>query len=289
MKILVTGSYGQLGNSLRKIFENDPSLDVTYTDYDTLDITDRKSVDRFLSDNKFDIVVNCAAYTAVDKAETDEILASKLNTQAVGNLGEAAAANGTKVIHISTDYVFSGQGYRPYAENDEPYPQGIYGRTKLEGEGLLKSFCQDAMIIRTAWLYSEYGKNFVKTMLRLAEDHDELRVVCDQIGTPTYAGDLAEAIYHIVKHDSWLPGIYHFTDEGVASWYDFSVAIFREAGKKVKVNPVPTSEYPTPAKRPLYSVLSKQKIKSKFGIEIPYWLDSLKKYIAILETENKEA
>ena len=145
------------------------------------------------------------------------------------------------------------------------------------------------MIIRTAWLYSEYGKNFVKTMLRLAEDHDELRVVCDQIGTPTYAGDLAEAIYQIVKHDSWLPGIYHFTDEGVASWYDFSVAIFREAGKKVKVNPVPTSEYPTPAKRPLYSVLSKQKIKSKFGIEIPYWLDSLKKCIAILETENKEA
>lgn len=286
MKILVTGSYGQLGNSLRKVFDKDPDIEATYTDYDTLDITDREAVARYMADNRFDIVVNCAAYTAVDKAETDEILASALNTGAVGNLGESAARTGTKVIHISTDYVFSGEGFRPYAENDEPYPQGIYGRTKLEGEGLLTSFCQDAMIIRTAWLYSEFGKNFVKTMLSLAETHPELRVVCDQIGTPTYAGDLAEAIHAIVKHDKWVPGIYHFTDEGVASWYDFAEAIFEEAGKKVRVNPVPTTEYPTPAKRPLYSVLSKGKIKSTFGITIPYWRDSLRKCLALLNEQK---
>ena len=257
MKILVTGCYGQLGNSLRIELENDPEIEAMYTDYDTLDITDRDAVGRCLAENKFDFVVNCAAYTAVDRAETDDLKAAALNTGAVGNLGEAAARNGTKVIHISTDYVFSGQGCRPYDEKDEPYPQGIYGRTKLEGEGLLSSFCQDAMIIRTAWLYSQFGKNFVKTMMQLADTHDRLTVVCDQIGTPTFAGDLAKVIHTILRHDRWVPGIYHFTDEGVASWYDFSKAIFELAGKNVEVTPVPSSEYPTPAKRPFYSVLIK--------------------------------
>lgn len=286
MKILVTGCYGQLGRSLQKVFSTDPDIEGVYTDYDTLDITNREAVDRMMGDTHFDIVVNCAAYTAVDKAETDEILASALNTRAVGNLGEAAAKYGTKVIHISTDYVFSGEGFRPYAENDEPYPQGIYGRTKLEGEGLLTSFCQDAMIIRTAWLYSEFGKNFVKTMLSLADTRPELNVVCDQIGTPTFAGDLARAIHAVVKHPTWEPGIYHFTDEGVASWYDFAMAIFEEAGRKVRVNPVPTSEYPTPAKRPLYSVLSKGKIKKTFGLTIPYWRDSLRKCLDLLNAQQ---
>lgn len=286
MKILVTGCYGQLGRSLQKVFSTDPDIEGVYTDYDTLDITNREAVDRMMSDTHFDIVVNCAAYTAVDKAETDEILAGALNTRAVGNLGEAAAKYGTKVIHISTDYVFSGEGFRPYAENDEPYPQGIYGRTKLEGEGLLTSFCQDAMIIRTAWLYSEFGKNFVKTMLSLADTRPELNVVCDQIGTPTFAGDLARAIHAVVKHPTWEPGIYHFTDEGVASWYDFAMAIFEEAGRKVRVTPVPTSEYPTPAKRPLYSVLSKGKIKKTFGLAIPYWRDSLRKCLDILNAQQ---
>lgn len=276
-KILVTGCNGQLGTSLRKEFENNPDIEAVYTDYDTLDITNREAVERFLKDHRFDIVVNCAAYTAVDKAETDEILCSALNTGAVGNLGEAAVKTGSKVIHISTDYVFSGQGFRPYEENDEPYPQGIYGRTKLEGEGLLTSFCQNAVIIRTAWLYSEYGKNFVKTMLRLAESNPEINVVADQIGSPTYAGDLAAAIHHIIKKESWHPGIYHFTDEGVASWYDFSKAIFELSGKNVQVNPIPTSAYPTAAKRPLYSVLNKAKIKRTFGLRIPYWRDSLAK------------
>lgn len=286
MKILVTGSKGQLGSSLRRVFDNDPAIDATYTDHDTLDITDRDAVYRFLGDNKFDIVVNCAAYTAVDKAESDEILASALNTGAVGNLAEAAVKNGTRVIHISTDYVFSGQGCRPYEENDEPYPQSIYGRTKLEGEALLTSFCQNALIIRTAWLYSEFGGNFVKTMLRLAETRPEINVVADQIGTPTYAGDLAEAIHRIVSSGEWKPGIYHFTDEGVASWYDFTKAIFEIAGRDVKVNPIKTSEYPTQAKRPLYSVLSKKKIKKVFGLEIPYWRDSLKTCISQLKQEN---
>ena len=286
MKILVTGSKGQLGSSLRRVFDNDPAIDATYTDHDTLDITDRDAVYRFLGDNKFDIVVNCAAYTAVDKAESDEILASALNTGAVGNLAEAAVKNGTRVIHISTVYVFSGQGCRPYEENDEPYPQSIYGRTKLEGEALLTSFCQNALIIRTAWLYSEFGGNFVKTMLRLAETRPEINVVADQIGTPTYAGDLAEAIHRIVSSGEWKPGIYHFTDEGVASWYDFTKAIFEIAGRDVKVNPIKTSEYPTQAKRPLYSVLSKKKIKKAFGLEIPYWRDSLKTCISQLKQEN---
>lgn len=286
MKILVTGSKGQLGSSLRRVFDNDPAIDATYTDHATLDITDRDAVYRFLGDNKFDIVVNCAAYTAVDKAESDEILASALNTGAVGNLAEAAVKNGTRVIHISTDYVFSGQGCRPYEENDEPYPQSIYGRTKLEGEALLTSFCQNALIIRTAWLYSEFGGNFVKTMLRLAETRPEINVVADQIGTPTYAGDLAEAIHRIVSSGEWKPGIYHFTDEGVASWYDFTKAIFEISGRDVKVNPIKTSEYPTQANRPLYSVLSKKKIKKAFGLEIPYWRDSLKTCISQLKQEN---
>lgn len=286
MKILITGSNGQLGNSLRREFSGDADIEATYTDYDTLDITNREAVARFLEDNKFDVVVNCAAYTAVDRAESDDLKASALNTGAVGNLGDAAKRCNTKVIHISTDYVFSGQGFRPYEENDEPYPQSIYGRTKLEGEGLLTSFCQDAMIIRTAWLYSEYGNNFVKTMLRLAKDHDEIRVVCDQIGTPTYAGDLARAIHHILRHDRWVPGIYHYTDEGVASWYDFAKSIFDIAGIDMKVTPIPTRDYPTPAKRPLYSVLSKGKIKNVFGMDIPYWRNSLKECIGKLQKES---
>lgn len=275
MKILITGSYGQLGSCLRREFDNDPEIEAIYTDYDTLDITDREAVDAFLKENHVDIIINCAAYTAVDKAETDNMLAAALNTGAVGNIGEAAVKYGVKVLHISTDYVFSGQSFRPYKENDEPYPQGIYGRTKLEGEGLISSFCQNAIIIRTAWLYSEFGHNFVKTMLKLAETKEEINVVADQIGTPTYAGDLARAIHHILRHEKWTPGIYHFTDEGVASWYDFAKAIFEISGIDIRVNPIPTSAYPTPAKRPLYSVLSKAKIKNTYGLEIPYWRDSL--------------
>lgn len=283
MKILVTGAHGQLGRSLQKEFAADKDIEAIYTDAEELDITNAEAVDRFLQENPVDIVVNCAAYTAVDKAESDNLKAAAINSGAVGNLGQSAAKHGVRVIHISTDYVFSGENFRPYEENDEPYPQSIYGRTKLEGEGLLTSFCNDTMIIRTAWLYSEFGNNFVKTMLRLAGERDEISVVSDQIGSPTYAGDLAKAIHSVIKSDKWVPGIYHFTDEGVASWYDFTKAIFEIAGKKTLVKPIRTSEYPSPAKRPQYSVLSKNKIKTNYGIEIPYWRDSLKECLEKLE------
>lgn len=285
MKIMVTGAYGQLGNALKRELENDKNLEVIYTDADVLDITDTLALNRFFEDHPVDMVVNCAAYTAVDKAESDDLKAAAINTGAVGNLGQAAAKHGFKVIHISTDYVFSGENFRPYKENDEPYPQCIYGRTKLEGEGLLTSFSNNAMIIRTAWLYSEFGKNFVKTMLRLADEQDEINVVADQIGTPTYAGDLAHAIHRVISHDNWKPGIYHFTNEGVASWYDFTKAIFDITGKSTKVNPISTAQYPTPAKRPLYSVLSKEKIKRTFNLEIPYWRDSLKRCLKELNND----
>lgn len=283
MKILVTGAHGQLGRSLQKEFAADKDIEAIYTGAEDLDITNAEAVERFLQENPVDMVVNCAAYTAVDKAESDNLKAAAINSGAVGNLGQAAAKYGVRVIHISTDYVFSGENFRPYEENDEPYPQSIYGRTKLEGEGLLTSFCNDTMIIRTAWLYSEFGNNFVKTMLRLAGERDEISVVSDQVGSPTYAGDLAKAIHSVIKSDRWVPGIYHFTNEGVASWYDFTKAIFEITGKNTRVKPIRTSEYPTPAKRPLYSVLSKNKIKANYGIEIPYWRDSLKECIEKLE------
>lgn len=281
-KILITGANGQLGSSLKKILGDDASIEAVYTDVDDLDITNREEVERFVRDGHFDFIVNCAAYTSVDRAETDDLRAAALNTGAVGHIAQAAANHRVKVIHISTDYVFSGESFRPYEENDEPYPQSIYGRTKLEGEGLLTSFCQNALIIRTAWLYSEFGHNFVKTMLRLASEQPEIRVVADQIGSPTYAGDLARAIYHIIRHDRWVPGIFHYTNEGVASWFDFAKAIFELSGLKVKVKPVPSSQFPAPAKRPQYSVLSKMKIKNTYGVEIPYWRDSLRHCLQLL-------
>lgn len=278
MNILITGANGQLGLSLRKELEGDDRLNPIYTDVDGLDITDREAVDRFIGDNKIDTIINCAAYTAVDKAESDDRAAARINTEAVGYIAEAASRRGVRVVHISTDYVFSGEHFRPYAENDEPYPHSIYGRTKLEGEGLLTAYCQDSVIIRTAWLYSEFGTNFVKTMLRLGREKGKLRVVSDQIGTPTYAGDLARAIHTIITSPQWHPGIYHFTDEGVASWYDFAISIFRLSGMdNVEVTPVGTKDYPTPARRPLYSVLSKEKIKNTYNITIPYWEKSLEK------------
>lgn len=286
-RILVTGAHGQLGQCLHDILSTDSDLDVVYTDSDTLDITNREVVDHFIRENHFDYIVNCAAYTAVDRAETDDLRAAAVNTGAVGNLAQAADRYKVRVIHISTDYVFSGEGFRPYEENDEPYPRSIYGRTKLEGEGLLTSFCQNALIIRTAWLYSQYGSNFVKTMLRLADEKKEISVVADQIGSPTYAGDLAMAIYKIIRSPRWLPGIYHFTNEGVASWYDLTKSIFEIERRNVKVNPITTSQYPTPAKRPQYSVLSKTKIKNTYNLDIPYWRESLERCLEMLKKQPK--
>ncbi len=285
MKILVTGSNGQLGRSLRREFDLTSNHEVIYTDIDSLDLCDKSKVEEFIKTNDFDIIINCAAYTAVDKAETDNLKAEIINSGAVGNIASAVDKTGkTKIIHISTDYVFSGESFRPYIENDEPQPRSIYGRTKLEGEGILFSLCPDSIILRTAWLYSEFGSNFAKTMLRLAKEDQPIRVVADQIGTPTYAGDLAKAIINIIESENWVPGIYHFTNEGVASWYDFAMEIFRLSGIKVReVTPVTTSEYKSVAMRPMYSVLDKSKIKNMYNIKIPYWVDSLQKCLKMIE------
>ena len=278
-KILITGANGQLGKSLERILATRPDIETTFTDVENLDLTDREAVENAITTGGYDFIINCAAYTAVDRAESEEVAAARINTEAVGNIARAARAARVKVIHVSTDYVFSGNHHRPYDELDEPYPTSVYGRTKLEGEGMLTSFCPDAVIIRTAWLYSEYGNNFVKTILKKGKELGSLTVVCDQIGTPTYAGDLAEAITAI----NWTPGVYHFTDEGVASWYDFAIEILNLGGEpQVKVSPCATKDYPTPATRPSYSVLDKTKIKRTFGISIPYWKDSLRKCISRL-------
>lgn len=286
-KILVTGSNGQLGRSLRRLAEKRDDLLVDFTDVAELDLTDRQAVEETVAAGGYDFIINCAAYTAVDKAESDEVTAARINTEAVGNIARAARAAKTRVIHISTDYVFSGKHHSPYDELDEPYPTSVYGRTKLEGEGMLKSFCPDSVIIRTAWLYSEFGSNFVKTILRKGVELGALKVVSDQVGTPTYAGDLADAIMAIADAEEWTPGVYHFTDEGVASWYDFAIEILRIGGHpEAKVAPCATRDYPTPACRPSYSVLDKSKIKRIYGIEIPYWRDSLAKCIAGLDMQN---
>ena len=242
-----------------------------------LDICNEQGVRDFVRGHAIDLIVNCAAYTAVDKAEDNPGLCEQLNHLAPAYLADAAEACGAALIHISTDYVFDGTAHVPYTEDDQPCPNSVYGRTKLAGEQEVMRRCTRAMIIRTAWLYSEYGNNFVKTMLRLGREREALGVVFDQIGTPTYAGDLARAIYAAIGHGI-VPGIYHFSNEGVCSWYDFTLAIHRLAGiTTCKVSPLHTDEYPAKAPRPHYSVLDKTKIKRTYGIEIPHWEESLGK------------
>ena len=277
--VLVTGANGQLGNSIRLLAENHPGYNFLFTDVDTLDITNPAAVRGMIKDNQVDFVLNCAAYTAVEKAEEDEALCRRINAFAVGVLGKAAHEAGAKMIHVSTDYVFSGTSYRPYVETDVTCPVSAYGRTKLAGEEILQEVCPDAVIIRTAWLYSEFGSNFVKTVLRLGKERDQLGFVFDQIGTPTYAGDLAAAILAVVTADernAFVPGIYHFSNEGVCSWYDFTVKILQIAGIDCHVLPIETKDYPTKAVRPPYSVLSKKTIKTPYGITIPHWEESLR-------------
>lgn len=277
MKILVTGSNGQLGKEMNGILEQNCPGITTYTDVDTLDICDEKAVESFLEKEQFTHIVNCAAFTAVDKAETEQTLCYRINADAVENLAKAAAKHGAKIIHISTDYVFDGTACRPYRESDKVNPVSAYGASKRKGEMVLLSYCPDAIILRTAWLYSPHGHNFVKTMLKLGLERAELRVVFDQVGTPTSATDLAAAIYSVITARQWIPGIYHFSNEGAISWYDFTKSIHRNAGiTTCNVIPVTTDDYPTPASRPHYSVLDKSKIKSTFDIIIPYWEDSLK-------------
>lgn len=284
MKILVTGANGQLGRELRRILEEKFPGVTTYTDVEELDITNGKDVDEFVERGDFSHIINCAAYTAVDKAESDQTLCYRINADAVQNIATAASKYGVKVLHVSTDYVFDGTNHRPYRESDKVNPVSAYGNSKRKGEMVLLSMCPDAILIRTAWLYSPFGHNFVKTMIRLGREKQELRVVSDQIGTPTYALDLAEAIAHILGSRQWVPGIYHFTDEGACSWYDFTKAIHRIAGiKGCKVIPVATEDYPTAATRPAYSILDKTMIKKTFEMEIPYWEESLEKCIEVLK------
>ncbi|WP_195372520.1 dTDP-4-dehydrorhamnose reductase [Parabacteroides leei] len=277
--ILVTGANGQLGNSIRVLAGQYPQYNFLFTDVDTLDITDPAAVKAAVKDNQVNYIINCAAYTAVDKAEDNEELCRRLNSFAVCVLGEAAREAGAKMIHVSTDYVFSGTGYCPYKETDGTRPVSVYGRTKLAGEEGLMEVCPDAVIIRTAWLYSEFGSNFVKTVLRLGKERDELGFVFDQVGTPTYAGDLAAAILSVVTADekgAFVPGIYHYSNEGVCSWYDFTVKILQIAGIDCRIRPIETKDYPTKAVRPPYSVLNKNKIKETYKIVIPHWETSLR-------------
>ena len=286
MRILITGCNGQLGTEMRNLSAAHPNHSYFFTDVvgtdesiQRLDITNREAIADFVKDHAIDLIVNCAAYTNVDKAEEDEVTARLINAQAVENLGAA----GAKVIHISTDYVFSGNESSPCLESDAVAPRTAYGRTKLEGEQLLMAVNPEAVIIRTAWLYSPYGNNFVKTMLRFGKEREELRVVFDQIGTPTYAADLATAIYAVIEAPEWHAGIYHFTNEGVCSWFDFTVEILRQAGVTCKVVPIRSWEYAYKTPRPAYSVLDKGKIKQTFGIEIPYWTDSLSRCLERLQ------
>lgn len=275
MNILITGCNGQLGNEMQLLQKNYPQHNWLNTDVNELDITNSRAIEQLVADRQIDGIVNCAAYTAVDKAETDKQLATELNAEAPAYLAAAVAKRNGWMIQISTDYVFDGTKHTPYVETDIPCPNSVYGATKLAGEVAVQKICPQHVIIRTAWLYSAFGNNFVKTMMRLGKEKTELGVIFDQIGTPTYAHDLAQAVMTIIDKGI-VAGTYHFSNEGVAGWYDFTKAIHRMAGiTQCHVKPLHTAEYPTPAHRPAYSVLDKTKIKQTYGIEIRHWEESL--------------
>ncbi len=284
-KTLVTGKDGQLGQSLSALKEAYPLLDMTFVGRSELDLSSATSINNYFKEKAFAVIINCAAYTAVDKAESEPELADQINHLAVKQLAEIAKQQECVLIHISTDYVFNGQNYKPYIETDETDPQSVYGDTKLKGELAIKVINPKGCILRTSWVYSEFGNNFVKTMQKLGSERDQLNVIFDQIGTPTYAGDLANTILKIVSHDT--PDAenetYHFSNEGVCSWYDFAKAIFEGSDVECAVNPIETKDYPTPAIRPHYSLMNKAKIKVDLNLTIPYWKDSLKLCIQRLQ------
>ena len=276
-RVLVTGANGQLGNEMRRLGAVSPN-EYIFTDVAELDITDRDAVMAFVKDNNVNIIVNCAAYTNVDKAEDDEATAELINATAVRNLAEAAKAVDGTLFHVSTDYVFGAEGNTPRTEDMPTNPLGVYGKTKLHGEQAIAEVGAKAIIIRTAWLYSEFGNNFLKTMLRLTAEKENLNVVFDQVGTPTYAGDLALAIFSIIEGDYYAgnEGIYHFSNEGVCSWYDFAQEITTAMRHdKCKIHPCHSNEFPSKVTRPPFSVLDKTKIKKTFGIDIPHWRESM--------------
>ena len=279
MNILITGCNGQLGNEMQLLEKANPQHTYFNTDVAELDITNQAAIETFVAENAIDGIVNCAAYTAVDKAEDNEELCQQLNAEVPAYLAHAMGKRGGWMIQISTDYVFDGTNHTPYTEDEDTCPNSVYGKTKLVGELNVQKLCERSMIIRTAWMYSTFGNNFVKTMIRLGKEKPELGVIFDQIGTPTYARDLARVIMTAINKGI-VPGIYHFSNEGVISWYDFTMAIHRLAGiTSCHVRPLHTAEYPTPAARPHYSVLDKTKIKQTYGIEVPYWEESLKECI----------
>ena len=284
--ILVTGGNGQLGQELQRLAKGSEHT-FLFTDVAELDITDLSAVERYFAEKKINVCINCAAYTAVDKAETDEATAIRINVTGAENLGKACATQGAVLFHISTDFVFDGASGKLYTETDAPNPLGVYGATKLKGEQKALAANPKTYVVRTAWLYSSFANNFVKTMLRLGEERKELGIVADQVGTPTYAADLAKALLQMLEKEPGPAafGVYHYSNEGVASWYDFAVAIFEMGGLQVKVNPIPTEAYPVPAKRPSYSVLDKRKIKESFGLSVPHWRNSLKQCLAELQSQ----
>ena len=306
--ILVIGKNGQLGQSIQKLVVQDSTLHIqhffTFVGRDELDLSSSESIGDYFLDKTFDVIINCAAYTAVDKAENEPELADQINHLAVKQLSQIAKIQNAFMVHVSTDYVFDGQGFRPYVETDEVGPQGVYGSTKLKGERAMQAIAPAGCILRTSWVYSEFGNNFVKTMLRLGEERDSLNVIFDQVGSPTYAGDLARAILCVIttkakqsidsttKLDCDIAAaprngctvkIYHYSNEGVCSWYDFAKAIFELSNTECIVSPIETKDYPTPAKRPHYSFMNKAKIKADFELQIPYWRYSLMACLAELK------
>ncbi|MBU8893427.1 MAG: dTDP-4-dehydrorhamnose reductase [Bacteroidales bacterium] len=290
INILVTGANGQLGNEFRSIYKDESiafekPVNFVFTDIDTLDLSNKIFLKKFLQDHSFDFIINCAAYTNVDLAETEKEKAFEVNANCVKNITESITDKNTKLIHISTDYVFDGNSCIPYSEKMQPNPQSVYGNSKLDGEKYALSFTK-SIVIRTSWLYSAYGKNFAKTIHKYCKEKESLNVVFDQIGTPTYANDLAKATLLIIKQSvkdkRFITGIYHYSNEGVCSWYDFAKIIAEKAYSNCKINPIESKDYPTPVKRPFYSVLNKSKIKSVYNIEIPHWQDSLNEFFKVL-------
>lgn len=286
MKTLILGASGQLGQCLKKVAGQKNINGLSFPDESKANILDKELLKTLFEDEKPEFVINCAAYTAVDKAEDDVDLCRKVNKDGALNIAELCKAYNVTLVHVSTDFVFEGDGHDLLKEDDEAKPVNIYGVTKLEGEQDVINTLSKYFILRTSWLYSEYGNNFVKAMLKFGAERDELNIIADQIGTPTYAIDLAETILHIIESGQTDYGVYHYSNEGVTSWYDFAMGIFDISKTQVKVNPIPTSQYPTRAVRPKFSVMDKTKIKSVFAVEIPYWRNSLTRCINALEVVN---
>ncbi|WP_417237033.1 dTDP-4-dehydrorhamnose reductase [Bizionia paragorgiae] len=282
LHILVTGSKGQLGSEIKKVSKNYPTIQFTFVDREEMPLDDNDFIITFLNQLQPNLIVSAGAYTAVDQAENEKELVDQINHLAVATMAKWCSNNHAKLIHISTDYVFDGKSAIPYKENDHTSPINWYGETKLRGEQAIERIMQEAVIIRTAWVYSEFGHNFVKTMLRLMKERESIGVVNDQVGTPTYALDLAKAIMTIIESDNWVSGVFHFSNEGEISWYDFAVEINKLGGLNCKVNAVSSDQFPTAAKRPNYSLLDKTKIKQTYNVMVPAWEESLKLCLKIL-------